>query len=74
MTDFHSEYSTCMELIKQKSKEVSETDILLKAMKDLLNKLEEEEKKVEALKKKKEKCPCFRFTDLHCCSCSSSLF
>ena len=36
MTDFHSEYSTCMELIKQKSKEVSETDILLKAMKDLL--------------------------------------
>ena len=31
-----------MELIKQKSKEVSETDILLKAMKDLLNKLEEE--------------------------------
>ena len=73
MTDFHSEYSICMELLKQKSKEVSETDILLKAMKDLLRKLEEEEKKVEALKKR-EKCPCFRFTDLHCCSCSSSLF
>ena len=53
MTDFHSEYSTCMELIKQKSKEVSETDILLKAMKDLLNKLEEEEKKAEAFKKRK---------------------
>ena len=72
MSDFHSEYATCMELLKQKSKEVSETDILLKAMKDLLNTLDEEEKKVEALKKKK--CPCFRFTDLHCCSCSSSLF
>ena len=43
-------------------------------MKGLLYKLEEEEKKVEALKKKKDKCPCFRFTDLHCCSCSSSLF
>ena len=63
-----------MELLKQKSKEVSEIGILLKAMKDLLHKLEEEEKKVEALKKKKEKSPCFRFTDLHCCSCSSSLF
>ena len=41
-----------MELLKQKSKDISETDILLKAMKDLLNKLDEEEKKVEALKKK----------------------
>ena len=61
-----------MELIKQKSKEVSETDILLKAMKDLLNKLEEEEKKVEALKKKKEKCPCLGFTHLH--FCNPSLF
>ena len=34
------------------SKGISETGILLKAMKDLLNKLDEEEKKVEALKKK----------------------
>ena len=42
-----------MELLKQKSKDISETDILLKAMKDLLNKLDEEENKVEALKKKK---------------------
>ena len=42
-----------MELLKQKSKNISETDILLKAMKDLLNKLDEEENKVEALKKKK---------------------
>ena len=67
MSDFHSEYNTCMELIKQKSKEISETDILLKAMKDLLNKLDEEEKKVEALKKKR-KCPCFCFTHLHCCN------
>ena len=72
MSDSHSEYATCMELLKQESKEISETDILLNAMKDLLNKLDEEEKKVEALKKKK--CPCFRFTDLHCCSCSPSLF
>ena len=67
MTDFQTEYATCMELIKQKSKEISETDILLKAMKDLLEKLEQEEKKVEALQKKK-KCPCFGFTHLHCCN------
>ena len=67
MSDFHSEYATCMELLKQKSKDISETDILLKAMKDLLNKLQEEEEKVEALKKKK-KCPCFGFTHLHCCN------
>ena len=66
MSDFHSEYATCMELLKQKSKEISETDILLKA-RDLLNKLDEEEKKVEALKKRK-KCPCFGFTHLHCCN------
>ena len=68
MADFHEEYSTCMELIKQKSKQLSETDILLKAMKDLLEKLEQEEKKVEALKKRKYKCPCFGFTHLHCCN------
>ena len=73
MSDFNSQYATCMELLKQKSKDISETDILLKAMKDLLNKLDDEEKKVEALKKK-NRCPCFRFTDLHCCSCSPSLF
>ena len=42
-----------MELLKQKSKDISETDILLKAMKDLLNKLDEEEKKVEALKQRR---------------------
>ena len=67
MSDFENEYKVCMELIKQKSKEISETDILLKAMKDLLNKLDEEEKKVEALKKKR-KCTCFGFTHLHCCN------
>ena len=67
MSDFHSEHATCMELLKQKTKEISETDILLKAMKDLLNKLDEEEKKVEALKKRKN-CPCFGFTHLHCCN------
>ena len=69
MPDFHDEYKVCMELIKQKSKEVSETDILLTAMKDLLDKLEMEEKKVEALKKKR-RCPCFSFTALHCCPVS----
>ena len=69
MPDFHDEYKVCMELIKQKSRVVSETDILLTAMKDLLQKLEEEEKKVEALKKK-GKCPCFSFTTLHCCPVS----
>ena len=62
MTDFHSEYLEYMNLIKQQSKDISETDILVKAMKDLLGKLPAEEEKVEALKKKK-KCPCFRFTD-----------
>ena len=71
MSDFENEYKVCMELIKQKSKEISETDILLKAKKDLLNKLDEEEKKVEALKKKR-KCPCFGFTHLHCCNPSLS--
>ena len=43
-----------MELTKKKSREVSETDILLTAMKDLLDKLEMEEKKVEALKRKRD--------------------
>ena len=56
-----------MELLKQKSKDISETDILLKAMKDLLGKLQAEEEKVEALKKKKQ-CPCFGFAHLHCCN------
>ena len=71
MSDFHQEYAHCMQLIKQKSRELSETDILLKAMKDLLIKLEEEEKKVEELKKKKNRwCPCFGFSSLHCCSFS----
>ena len=37
-------------------------------MKDLLQKLDEEEKKVEALKKKKRLCPCVGFTHLHCCN------
>ena len=69
MSEFENQYKVCMELIKQKSKEISETDILLTAMKDLLQKLEEEEKKVEALKKKR-KCPCFTFTTLRCCPVS----
>ena len=69
MTEFENQYKVCMELIKQKSKEVSETDILLTAMKDLLDKLEMEEKKAEALKKKR-RCPCFNFTSLHCCPVS----
>ena len=69
MTEFENQYKVCMELIKQKSKEVSETDILLTAMKYLLDKLETEEKKVEALKKKR-RCPCFKFTSLHCCPLS----
>ena len=71
MTEFENQYKVCMELIKQKSKEVSETDILLTAMKDLLDKLEMEEKKAEALKKKR-RCPCFNFTSLHCCPVSLS--
>ena len=69
MSEFQDQYKVCMELIKQKSKDLSETNILLRAMKDLLQKLEEEEKKVEALKKKR-KCPCFSFTTLHCCPVS----
>ena len=69
MGEFEDQYKVCMELIKQKSREVSETDILLTAMKDLLQKLQKEEEKVETLKKKK-KCPCFSFTTLHCCPVS----
>ena len=69
MSEFENQYTVCMELIKQKSREVSETDILLTAMKDLLQILEEEEKKIEVLKKRR-KCPCFRFTTLHCCPVS----
>ena len=69
MSEFENQYKVCMELIKQKSKEVSETDMLLTAMKDLLDKLEMEEKKVEALQKKR-RCPCFNFTSLHCCPVS----
>ena len=58
MSEFEAQYKVCMELIKQKSREVSETDILLTAMKDLLQKLEEEEKKVKKLENTK-KCHVF---------------
>ena len=34
MSEFEDQYKVCMELLKQKSREVSETDILLTAMKD----------------------------------------
>ena len=37
MSELENQYKVCMELIKQK-KEVSETDILLTEMKDLLDK------------------------------------
>ena len=67
MSGFENEYKVCMEFIKRKSREISETDILLTAMKHLLQKIQEEEK-VEALKKMKPLCPCFGFTHLHCCS------
>ena len=69
MSELENQYKVCMELLKQKSKDISETDILLKAMKDLLQKLQDEEEKVEALKKKR-KCPCLNFTALHCCPVS----
>ena len=69
MGEFEDQYKVCMELIKQKSREVSETDILLTAMKDLLKEIGRRRKKVEALKKKR-KCPCFSFTTLHCCPVS----
>ena len=42
MSEFENQYKLFMESIKQKSREVSETDILLTAMKDPLQKLEEE--------------------------------
>ena len=48
MSEFEDQYKVCVEQIKQKRREVSETDILLTAMKDLLDKLEMEENKVEA--------------------------
>ena len=47
MSDFNSQYATCMELLKQKSKDISETDILLKAMKDLLNRGRKESRSIE---------------------------
>ena len=34
MTDFSTEYTSRMEVTKQKSKEISETDILFKAVTD----------------------------------------
>ena len=53
MAEFENQYKVCMEQIKHKSRDVSETDILLTVMKDLLQKMEEEEeKKVEAKKEK----------------------
>ena len=54
MSEFEGQYKVCMELIKQKSREVSETDILLSAMKDLLKKLEEEKKESRGAKEEKE--------------------
>ena len=45
MPDFHDEHKVCMELIKQKSREVSETDILLTAMKDLLQNCKKRKKR-----------------------------
>ena len=58
MSEFENKYKVCMELIKQKSREVLETGILLMAMKDLFDKLEMEENTVEASKNRK-RCPCF---------------
>ena len=57
MSEFEDQFNVCMQLIKQKSQEVSETDKSLAAMKDLLQKLQEEESKVKALKRKR-KCHC----------------
>ena len=39
---------------QQKAQQLPETDMLLKAMKDLLHKLDEEEKKADALTKREE--------------------
>ena len=36
MSEFENQYKVCMELLKQKRREVPEADILLTAMKDLL--------------------------------------
>ena len=53
MSDFHSEYATCMELLKPKSKDISETDILLKAKK-LVHQIARRGRKGRDTKKEKE--------------------
>ena len=52
--DFHSEYATCMELLKQKSKEISETDILLKSDERSVRQIRHGRKESRNIKKEKE--------------------
>ena len=66
MREFENQYKVCMELIKQKCREVLETDILLTAMKDPFDKLEMEENTVEASKIQRDVLVFFG-TSLHCC-------
>ena len=53
MTEFENQYKVCMELIKQKSKEVSETDIILTAIKDPLTNIRRRGKKSGNIEKDK---------------------
>ena len=52
MTEFENQYKVCMELIKQKSKEVSETDIILTAIKDPLTNIRRRGKKSGNIEKR----------------------
>ena len=69
MSEFENQYKVCMELIKQKSREVSETDIIINGDERPTRQIRDGRKKVEALQKKR-RCPCFNFTSLHCCPVS----
>ena len=60
----HEEYNHKMKLLKEKSQEFDDNNILLRAMKELLDKIEEDEKERE---KQKNLCPCFGFHTVHCC-------
>ena len=69
-----SEKDELLEIVKSMKKEITSLKgeiTFTKSKERFIRKIEQEENKVEALKKK-EKCPCFKFTDLHCCSCSFS--
>ena len=63
MSEFENQYKVCMELIKQKSREVSETDIFER----LVAKAHWGGTKGRGIEKKR-RCLCFNFTHLQICN------